>query len=117
MNIPETKEWIKKSDDVEVRGLVQNNILLGVAILYLNREGEVAFFTKEQRKGIGSQLLRAIEEVAREKKLKDVWAWVLSSNTVAQKSFMKNGYLLEQKTQRRYNDKDLEGFIFRKKLI
>ena len=117
VNVSATKEWIKKNDDVEVRGLVQNNILLGVAILYLNRGGEVAFFAKEQQKGIGSKLLKIIEEVAREKKLKGVWAWVLSSNTVAQKSFMKNGYLSEQKTQRRYNDKNLEGFIFRKKLI
>ena len=117
VNVSATKEWIKKNDDVEVRGLVQNNILLGVAILYLNREGEIAFFAKEQQKGIGSKLLNIIEEVAREKKLKGVWAWVLSSNTVAQKSFMKNGYLSEQKTQRRYNDKNLEGFIFRKKLI
>ena len=117
VNVPETKEWIKKNDDVEVRGFVQNNILLGVAILYLNRGGEVAFFAKEQQKGIGSKLLKIIEEVAREKKLKGVWAWVLSANTIAQKSFMKNGYLLEQKTERKFNDKDVEGFIFRKNLI
>ena len=117
VNVPETKEWIKKNDDVEVRGLVQNNILLGVAILYLNRGGEVAFFAKEQQKRIGSKLLNIIEEVAKEKKLKGVWAWVLSCNTIAQKSFMKNGYLLEQKTERKFNDKDVEGFIFRKNLI
>jgi ribosomal protein S18 acetylase RimI-like enzyme len=96
---------------------VGNGVLIGAVILYLNKDNEVAFFVKDRNRGIGSQLLRAIEEVAREKKLKGIWAWVLSSNTVAQKSFLKDGYLMEEKTQRRYNDKDHEGVIFRKKLI
>ncbi len=115
VEVGETKKWLARKD-VEVRCSVNNGVLIGAVILYLNKENEVAFFVKDRNRGIGSQLLRAIEEVAREKKLKGVWAWVLSSNTVAQKTFMKNGYLLEQKTQRRYSDKNLEGFIFRKKL-
>lgn len=117
VNATETKEWIKKNNDIEIRGLVENNILLGVIILYLNRDGEIAFFAKEKQKGIGSKLLNIIEKVAKGKELNSVWAWVLSSNAGAQKTFIKNGYLLEKKTEKRYNNKNLEGFVFRKKLI
>ncbi len=116
VEVGETKKWLTR-EDVEVRCLVDNGVLIGAVIIYLNKENEIAFFVKDRNRGIGNQLLRAIEEVARERKLNGLWAWVLSSNTVAQKSFMKNGYLLEEKTQRRYNDKTLEGFIFTKKLI
>ena len=113
VTIPETIEWLLNKN-IEVRCLIQNNILIGVAILYLNKRGEIAFFVKEQKKGVGSQLLNIIEEVARERTLDSVWAWVLSSNVNAQRAFIKNEYFLVRKGKRKYNNKTLRGFVFRK---
>jgi GNAT superfamily N-acetyltransferase len=113
VTITETKEWLLNKD-VEVRCLVKNNILIGAAILYLNKKGEIAFFVKEQKGGIGSQLLDIIEKVARERSLDSVWAWVLSSNVDAQKVFIKNGFFLEKEGKKKYNNKTLKGIVFRK---
>ena len=57
-----------------------------------------------------------LEEVAKEKKLNRLWAWVVSSNLAAQKTFTKNGYLLEGEVERRHRNKKLQGFVFRKTL-
>lgn len=113
----ETKEWLTH-EDVEVRCLVENGVLLGVAILYLNRRGEIAFFVREQNKGLGSKLLNIIETVAMERGLNAVWAWVLNHNEIAQKVFEKSGYMKEETTERKvYNQKDYQGIVFRKALI
>jgi len=100
VTLSETKEWLKKSD-IEVRGLVQDNVLVGVVILYLNRGGEIAFFVKEPNKGIGSQLLQIIQPVAKKKGLKSVWAWVLDENSIAQRTFEKNGFVKRGLSQRK----------------
>jgi len=115
VSVGETKEWLGR-EDVEIRCLIEDNVLTGAAILYLNKKGEVAFFVKEPQKGIGAKLLKIIEEVAKGKKLNSLWAWVMSSNLAAQKTFIKNGYLMEGETERRYRNKILQGFVFRKKL-
>jgi predicted acetyltransferase len=116
ISVPETKEWLA-CEDVEVRCLIQDNVLMGAAILYLNKKGEVAFFVKEPKKGIGTKLLKIIEEVAKGKKLNSLWAWVMSSNLAAQKTFIKNGYLLEGETEKRFRDKVFPGFVFRKRIV
>ena len=72
ISVPETKEWLA-CEDVEVRCLIQDNVLMGAAILYLNKKGEVAFFVKEPKKGIGTKLLKIIEEVAKGRKLNSLW--------------------------------------------
>jgi len=87
-----------------------------IKILYLDKEGEVAFFVKKRNRGLGSQLLKVIEDVAKEKRLNSLWAWVTSSNLAAQKTFAKNGYLLEGETERRFRNKIFRGFVFRKKV-
>jgi len=115
ISVPETKEWLGR-EDVEIRCLIEDNVLTGAAILYLNKKGEVAFFVKNRNRGVGSQLLKVIEEVAKGKKLNSLWAWVMSSNLAAQKTFIKNGYLLEGETEKRFKDKVFPGFVFRKKL-
>lgn len=112
----ETKEWLGR-EDVEIRCLIEDNVLTGAAILYLNKKGEVAFFVKNRNRGVGSQLLKVIEEVAKGKKLNSLWAWVMSSNLAAQKTFIKNGYLLEGETEKRFRDKVFPGFVFRKRIV
>jgi len=115
VNISETKEWLKRND-IEIRGLAQDNVLLGVVILYLSRDGEIAFFAKQVNKRIGSRLLKIIKEVAKEKKLKFIWAWVLKDNFIAQRVFEKNGFVRGEISERIYNKKEYRGIIFRRVL-
>jgi RimJ/RimL family protein N-acetyltransferase len=115
VNVPETKKWLKKNE-IEIRGVVEDGALLGVAILYLNRSGEIAFFTKYKNKGIGGRLLYIIKEVAARRYLKSVWAWVLNDNFIAQRVFKKNGFVKEGISEREYNNKIFSGIIFKKDL-
>ncbi len=115
VNVGETKEWLKRQD-IEVRGILQDSCLIGVAILYLHREGEIAFFAKHPNQGVGKKLLRIIEQVAKEKSLKSVWAWVLNDNLTAKRTFEKNGYTMLGQSQRFYEGESKLGIQFRKKI-
>jgi ribosomal protein S18 acetylase RimI-like enzyme len=115
MNISKTKEWLKKND-IEIRALVEDDILLGVVILYQNKEGEISFFVKDPNKGIGSRLLNIIEGIARKKNLKSIWAWVLKENLIAQKVFEKKGFIKEGKSEKEYKGMVREGIKYKKYL-
>jgi GNAT superfamily N-acetyltransferase len=114
VTISETKEWFKKDDDIEVRGLVQDNILLGVVILYLNKDGEISFFVKSQNKGIGSHLLHIVAEVAGKKNLEFIWGWVLKDNFIAQRVFEKNGFVKQGISERKYRGEIKQGIRYKK---
>ena len=113
VGIEETKQWLKGTG-IEVIGISREGLLSGVAILYLHRDGEIAFFVKKQKHGTGSRLLKMIERVARDKKIGSIWGWVLDDNIGAKKAFIKQGYILEKEMNR--NDKGVmkRGIIFRK---
>lgn len=115
VNIAETKEWLK-NNEIEIRGITRNNKLIGVTILYLNRQGEIAFFTSITNRGVGSRLLSVIESVARERGLSEVWAWVLSDNIIAQRTFEKSGYRRVRESTKEYQKKTMNGFVLRKAL-
>src|SRR5208283_5873663 len=76
LTLEETIPWLDATD-TEIRCLVNGHIVVGVVMLYLEKNGEVSFFTRDPRKGLGSKLLRVIEQVARERKIDKIWAWVL----------------------------------------
>ena len=113
VKVVETRRWLKRRD-IEVRGIVKDSSLTGVTILYLSREGEIAFFVKEPNQGTGRKLLEIIERVAREKNLESVWAWVLDDNLPAKSTFQKNGYTADGKSRRSYRGENRLGVIFRK---
>lgn len=113
VSISETKEWLKK-DNIELRGMVEDNILCGATILYLNREGEIAFFVREKNKGFGRKLLNIIEIVAKESGLKNVWAWVHDYNYISQMVFDRSGYIKDKRAKKVYCNKEYGGTIFRK---
>lgn len=115
VNTVETREWLKR-EDIEIRGIVHDNLLDGVVILFLNRKGEIAFFSRIKCSGIGGKLLSMIEIVAKEKGLREVWAWVLCDNVIAQRSFLTNGYLKSENSTKTYQNKIMNGYIFRKTL-
>lgn len=115
VNISETKEWLKLND-VEIRGIVREDVLLGVVILYLHRDGEIAFFVRDKNKGVGSKLLEIIEVVGIEKKLNVIWGWVLKDNLIAQRVFEKSGFLKEGISERQYKGLIKQGYIYKKYL-
>ncbi len=111
----ETRAWLK-TEPVEIRGMARGDTLEGVALLYLKREGEVAFFTRSPGQGTGSRLLPVIEESARKHHLDAVWAWVLEENTAARRAFEKNGYVPGGEESRTYRGKERQGIVYRKRI-
>lgn len=116
VDIAGTTEWLK-SKDFEIRCIIDNNTLLGAVILYLNRNGEVAFFAREKGKGIGVKLLYIIEEVAKEHNLQFIWAWVLEHNVPAQRAFEKAGFIKIGSSNREFAGKIKRGINFRKNIF
>lgn len=115
VSIEQTRAWLKRGD-IEVVGLSSGGILLGAVILYLSRENEIAFFVKEQNKGIGSRLLDLVEHVAKSKKTDSVWAWVLDRNEIAQHVFEKKGFFKDGKKQKKQGAIIKTGVVYRKKI-
>lgn len=115
VTVKQTEDWLK-IEDIEIRCIVENNIVIGVVILYINKGGEIAFFVKTPGRGVGSNLLQVIEPIAREKEMRSIWAWVLSSNMAAQKAFTKNGYMFEREQKRIFKNKEYNGIVYRKEL-
>lgn len=115
VNVENTIEWLNKAN-IEIKGLIEDNILLGVGILYFDREGEITIFVKESNKGVGSRLLSIIQEIAAKRGLNSIWAWVLEENVPAQRMFEKNGFKKEGITVRNYKGILRKGIRFVKKL-
>jgi len=110
-----TKQWLD-GNDVELRGLVQDDVLSGAAILYPNKNGEIAFFAKYPNSGIGSRLLEIIEEVAKERKLGSIWAWVLEDNSIARHVFEKSGFAKIETCEREHKCLIMAGVKYEKTL-
>ena len=113
VNVEETKKWLE-NEDIEVIGVVKGKVLLGVAILYLHRAGEIAFFVRTPNCGVGGYLLEVVERSARDKRIESIWAWVLDDNVAARKAFTKAGYALEKESDKYLERKLKKGVIFRK---
>lgn len=115
VTVTETKEWLTNKD-VEVRCVIEDNVLIGAVILYLKRKGEIAIFVKDQKRGIGTELLKVIGKVAKEKNLNSIWAWVLKDNFIAQRVFEKNGFVKEGANEREYKGIIKHGIKYKKNL-
>lgn len=115
VNRTETEAWLRR-EDIVVKGLADNEVLLGVVILYVSKGGEIAFFAETPNRGIGTRLLQMIEEEAGEKKLPSIWAWVLSDNPIARHVFEKRGFVREEPEDRFFKGERKTGSKFRKYL-
>jgi len=113
VNAAETREWLKR-EDIEIRGIVCGGVLVGVVILFLSRKGEIAFFSGMKRTGIGRKLRAIIEIAARERGLREVWAWVLSDNIIAQRTFLNKGYQNKGNLNKEHKGQIMTGFVFKK---
>ena len=114
--VEETVTWLQR-ENVEVRCLIQDDLLLGVVVLYPSKDNEITFFVREPGKGVGSRLLEAIENVADEKGIKELWAWVSDDNLIAQRVFEKNGFVKEGINEREYKGLIRHGIKYKKVLI
>ena len=110
-----TKNWIQ-SNSILVKIAIKNEILLGVAILYLAKDNEITIFTKEKNKGIGSLLLKELEKYALENNLKSIYSWVEKSNEASCALFLKQKFSLLNEGIKKYNDMKYIGNIFQKEL-
>ncbi len=110
-----TVEWLKR-DDVEVRGILKDGVLQGAVVLYLDRDGEIAFFAREPGRGIGSRLLENIEEVGKRRNLASLWAWTMERNGAARRAFEKSGFIRETDVTREYQGSRIKGMVYRKQL-
>lgn len=113
VNVEETKKWIE-NEDVEVVGVVKEDALLGAAILYLHRAGEITFFVRTPNCGVGAYLLKVVERIARDKGIVYIWAWVLDENIAAQRTFIKAGYALEKESSKYFERRPRKGVVFQK---
>ena len=111
----ETNRWIKNTS-AEIRVIEEENFILGVVLLYVDRGGEIAFFAKQQNRGIGTRLLNIVEDIANEIKLPLIWAWVREDNHVAAKVFNKCGYSMSGCEDRTYKEQTIRGIRYTKAL-
>jgi len=111
-----TREWLRR-DDIEIRVLSDDDTLMGAVILYLGRDNEIAFFAREQKRGIGTELLYIIEDVARRKGLGHIWAWVREDNLIAQKAFIKRGFSPVGTASRTFLGAVIPGVGYRKIIV
>ncbi len=116
LTLEETIPWLDTTD-TEIRCLVDDHIVVGVVMLYLEKNGEVSLFTKYPRKGLGSELLCIIEQVARERKIEKIWSWVLATNQAALGAIQKNGKTREAITTKRFGSREFTGVIFTKTIL
>lgn len=113
VEIQETVQWLSNTT-AEIRVIEEENCLLGVVLLYVDRGGEVAFFARQQNRGVGTSLLQAADVIAHQKKLQQIWAWVRADNLVAAKVFEKCGYYESGREDRRYKEQLISGIKFTK---
>ena len=111
--LAETSRWVH-STTAEIWGITEGNDLLGVVLLYVDSGGEVAFFARQSNKGIGTQLLHIVDDIARQRKFPSIWAWVRKDNPGAARVFAKCGYNEAGNEDRPYNELCVDGTKFMK---
>jgi hypothetical protein len=110
-----TENWLSTAN-IKVICAVAEKTLQGVAILYFDKGGELAFFSRTPGKGTGSCLLVEADKSALSKGLGRIWAWTAKTNQSAQSSFIKSGYSAVEETERKFRSMSILGIIFEKHL-
>jgi GNAT superfamily N-acetyltransferase len=111
-----TMAWLDRDDHVAI-GLADGDSLAGVVVLYFNRNGEVALFSRRRPGGLGSRLLALAEEAALRRGLSRIWAWVRDDNRIAQNCFLKNGFSSASKVTRVRGKSEVHGVMFEKQIM
>ena len=110
VSVEETIEWLSESHAI-IYGIVEGDALLGVLVIYVDKDHELTFFSRTSGKGIGTVLLKLADELAMEHKIERLWAWTFCDNVPARKSFIKNGWILKEE------DKENDRLYFEKTTV
>jgi len=112
VTVSETINWLKHAR-VHVVVAVDCNELIGAATLYLDKNAEIAIFTKKHRSGVASALLNNIKLDARDIfLLNDIWAWIADNNVKSSNLFEKNGFIKKMSICKQYNGKLFSGGVY-----
>ena len=111
----DTRRWLAEAP-VQVRLLREGGRVLGAAVLYPERGGEVAVFVDEPGRGAGPTLLQAIEEASRGLGATEIRAVVRDDNARARRAFLKVGFTDEGGFSRLYRGSEVSLRSFRKPL-
>ena len=114
--LSETIQWLKWTT-AEIHLIEEENCLLGVLLLYIDRNGEVALFTRKHNAGIGKNLLRVADNIALSFSLPSIWSWIRADNYKAVHVFEKSGYCFVKREDRIYDNKVISGIKYTKKLL
>jgi len=115
VTMQDTKEWIKNTQ-LCIKIATQNSLILGVVILYMDKENEITVFVKEQNKGLGNLLLLEIEKFALDSKIKQIYAWIQNTNIASQSLFLKQKYIKQKQSTKIFNNIKYTGDIYQKEL-
>jgi len=116
VTIAGTLRWFANTD-VEIYGITENEDLLGVVLIYIEKGNEIAFFVKKSGQGIGTRLLKIADRIAKKRQLTQLWAWTKVENIMAKRCFEKNGYIKQKRETREYQGEKIEGHHFVKNFI
>lgn len=109
----ETLEWLNRSD-ICVEVAINDQELLGAVILYLNKDAELAIFTKYHRQGVANKLLQSVKMTAKQTySLEYIWAWVADENKASLSLFLRNGFSKIKTTPKLYNNMTILGSMYR----
>lgn len=86
-----TRRWLAAAPALALL-LREGPRVLGAAVLYPDRDGEVAVFVDEPRRGAGSALLAAVEAAARARGMAGIRAVVRDDNAAARALFLRAGF-------------------------
>jgi len=114
-NVEDTLVWLK-NERQRVFLACENEVLLGVCIVYFNKENEVSIFVKEHKKGIGTQLLSFVKKVVKSTDMRCLWAWIEDGNIASYKLFNKNGFSYKKDKKKFFNGQEHFGKIYKVKL-
>lgn len=110
VNEEQTLGWLH-TRDVVVKVACEDEKMLGAAVLYVEKGGEVAVFVDARRRGVATALLVDVTEAAREKNMQKLWVWVADDNEPSKKLFEKCGFTFVQKSTKSFDGAEHNGVI------
>lgn len=112
----ETLDWLHKKS-VVVFVACEGDELVGALVLYIEKEGEIAVFVKNKRRGIATVLLENAKQYAKGEKMKKIWAWVATTNKASNVLFQKNGFYCISKSRKSFSGMEQNGATYMLEIV
>lgn len=79
VDLDKSYEWVKNSNTI-ILGVLENRQLTGVGMVYLDKENEIALFVKNQKKGLGTLIMRHLINEMKERNFSYLRGWTYNPN-------------------------------------